>query len=94
MLLEKYKTKSEDVDVCMWTGDTDHTQDPEWLVKGFDENRARFESGGTAGIFMVIKTVKGRMFAFPGDYIVLFDGGEFYPFNPVKFNESFSLVDR
>jgi hypothetical protein len=90
--MQKYQTKTETVNVFLWSGDTNLIQYPEWLAKGFDENRARFESGGTAGIFMVIETVKGRMFAFPGDYIVLFDGGEFYPFNPVKFNESFSLV--
>ena len=47
------------VDIFCWTGDTNSSDEPEWMTEALADGRAYVEAGGTKGVVLVIN---GRRF--------------------------------
>jgi hypothetical protein len=88
--MSKYRKKPIVIEAFVWTGGPDQTEDPEWIVEAMKNGCAGIDRDGES---FWIKTIEGRMTAFPGDYIIRGIKGEIYPCKPDIFEATYEKVE-
>jgi len=87
--MAKYRKKPMIIEAFRWTGGPDQTEDPEWIVEAMKNGHAGVDKDGES---FGIKTLEGRMTAFPGDYIIRGIKDEIYPCKPDIFEATYENV--
>lgn len=87
-----YRKKPVVIEVFVWTGGPDQTEDPEWAVAAIKAGKIRFEGRGTPDVALLIDTLEGTHRADQGDYIIQGVEGEIYPYKPGIFEKTYEEV--
>jgi len=91
----KYRKKPVVIDAFKWTADNDQSEDPEWIVEAIKSGDVEILGiTGTNVVFMLIKTLEGKMRAERGDYIIRGIKGEIYPCKPDIFEATYERVEE
>ena len=93
--MAKYRKKPVVIDAFKWTADNDQSEDPEWIVEAIKSGDVEILGiTGTNVVFMLIKTLEGKMRAERGDYIIRGIKGEIYPCKPDIFEATYERVEE
>jgi hypothetical protein len=91
----RYRKKPIVIEAFKWTGGSDQTEDPAWVVEAIDRGFVYSEpvSHVKFNTVLRINTLEGVMEAQPGDYIIKGIKGEIYPCKPDIFEATYEAVD-
>ena len=90
--MSKYRKKPVVIEAFRWTGDHDQTDEPEWIVEAIKREQVAFKTSGGV-VVMEIMTLEGRMYAFPGDWVIQGVENEIYPCKPSIFEATYEPVE-
>jgi hypothetical protein len=87
-----YRKKPVVIEAFKWTGGSDQTEDPVWIVEAIKAGAVRFENKGTPECALLIDTLEGTHKANQGDFIIQGVKGELYPCKPDIFAATYDTV--
>ena len=85
----KYRKKPIVIEAFKWTGGSDQSEDPEWIVDAIYKGDAYFDAG-----YIMLKTLEGVMRVSPGDYIIKGVSGEIYSCKHYIFEATYELEEK